>query len=85
MPVILASGAQLTLNADGSMVYDPNGQFEYLDVGETDTDSFTYTVSDGNGGTDTATVTITISGSEDASVIGGTATFVAASGHKRPS
>ncbi len=70
-PVILASGARLTLNADGSMVYDPNGQFEYLDVGETATDTFTYTVSDGISATDSATVTITIDGAEDAAVIGG--------------
>ena len=64
--VTLASGAQLTLNADGSLAYDPNGQFEHLDVGETATDTFSYTVYDGNGETDSATVTITIQGEEDA-------------------
>jgi len=42
--------------------YDPNGQFDDLEAGDTATDTFTYTVSDGNGGTDTATVTITVSG-----------------------
>ncbi len=73
-PVLLASGAQLTLNADGSMLYDPNGQFEHLDVGETATDTFTYRVGDGNGGSNTGSVTITINGAEDASVIGGTNT-----------
>jgi VCBS repeat-containing protein len=61
----LASGALLTLNADGSYSYDPNGAFEALNDGETDTDTFTYTVSDGNGGTDTAEVTITINGETD--------------------
>jgi VCBS repeat-containing protein len=61
----LASGALLTLNADGSYNYDPNRAFEELNEGETDTDSFTYTVSDGNGGTDTATVEITINGVTD--------------------
>ncbi|WP_370336621.1 beta strand repeat-containing protein [Parvularcula marina] len=55
----------VTNNGDGTFAYDPNGQFEYLAVGETATDSFTYTVSDGNGGTDTATVTITITGVND--------------------
>ena len=63
--ITLASGALLTLNADGSYDYDPNGQFETLGVGQTDTDSFSYTLSDGQGGTDTATVTITITGTND--------------------
>ncbi len=50
--VALPSGALLTLNADGTFVYDPNGQFDFLDSGGmlTLTDSFSYTVSDGNGG-----------------------------------
>ena len=63
--VTLGSGALLTLNADGSYNYDPNGQFEALNDGETDTDSFTYTTADGNGGTDTATVNVTIDGVTD--------------------
>ena len=63
--VILASGARLTLNADGSFAYDPNGQFEHLTAGQIATDTFSYTVDDSNGGTDTATVTITISGAND--------------------
>ncbi len=68
VPTALASGALLTLNADGSYAYNPNGQFESLAVGESTTDSFTYTVSDGNGGTDTLTATITINGVNDAPV-----------------
>ncbi len=66
--VTLASGALITVNADGSFDYDANGQFESLGVGQTTTDSFTYTVSDGNG-TDTATVEITVSGVNDAPVV----------------
>jgi VCBS repeat-containing protein len=58
----------LTLNANGTYSYDPNGQFEGLAVGETANDTFTYTISDGTGGTDTATVTITINGANDAPV-----------------
>ncbi|AFZ44988.1 Endonuclease/exonuclease/phosphatase [Halothece sp. PCC 7418] len=58
--IALESGALLTLNENGSFDYDPNGQFEDLDGGDTESDSFTYTVSDGNGNSDTATVTITI-------------------------
>jgi VCBS repeat-containing protein len=64
--IALASGALLTLNADGSYTYDPNGQFESLGVGDDGADSFTYTISDGNGGSDTATVNITITGVNDA-------------------
>ncbi|MFO1068842.1 MAG: Ig-like domain-containing protein [Geminicoccaceae bacterium] len=58
----LASGARLTLAADGTYTYDPNGAFDGLGNGDSDTDSFTYTISDGRGGTDTATVTVTIDG-----------------------
>ena len=55
----------VTDNGDGTITYDPNGQFEALNDGDQATDSFAYTVSDGNGGTDTATVTITINGITD--------------------
>jgi VCBS repeat-containing protein len=58
-------GAVTAWDADGSFTYEPNGQFEYLQAGNSTTDSFTYTISDGNGGTDTATVTITINGVND--------------------
>jgi VCBS repeat-containing protein len=51
--------------ADGSFTYDPNGQFESLEAGNSTTDSFTYTVTDDYGITDTATVTITINGVSD--------------------
>jgi len=57
----LPSGALLTLNADGSYVYDPNGKFDALQAGQTANDTFTYTAR-GSSITDTATVTITVSG-----------------------
>jgi VCBS repeat-containing protein len=66
--IALSSGALVTLNANGSFEYDPNGAFENLAVGEQAVDTYTYTVSDGNGGTDTATVSITITGVNDAPV-----------------
>ncbi|MBG1241160.1 beta strand repeat-containing protein [Nostoc sp. NZL] len=66
--ITLASGALLTLNADGTYNYNPNGKFESLAVGATASDSFDYTISDGNGGTDTASVTVTINGVNDAPV-----------------
>ncbi|MDF1752924.1 MAG: Ig-like domain-containing protein [Verrucomicrobiales bacterium] len=63
----LGSGAEVTLNSDGTIDYDPNDQFE-LSLGETAVDSFTYQISDGNGGFDTATATVTINGENDAPV-----------------
>jgi VCBS repeat-containing protein len=60
--VTLASGAVLTLNADGSFAYETNGAFDDLAMGETATDGFSYTVSDGNGGVDTAVASIEIIG-----------------------
>jgi len=65
MQITLASGALLTLNANGAFIYDPNGQFESLALGASDTDSFTYRLADDGGGEDTATVTITINGAND--------------------
>jgi len=62
--IVLASGAELTLRADGTFDYDPNGQFDTLPgpasgaSNLTDTDSFTYTLVNGN----EVTVTITITG-----------------------
>jgi Ca2+-binding RTX toxin-like protein len=55
-----------TIDVDGTIIYNPNGKFEYLAEGSTATDSFTYTISDGNGGFDTETVTVTITGQNDA-------------------
>jgi len=58
----LASGALLTVNADGSYTYDPNGAFNYLASGQSATDNFTYTATDALGTrSNTATVSITIS------------------------
>jgi VCBS repeat-containing protein len=58
----LASGALLTVNADGSYTYNPNGAFNSLASGQSATDSFTYTATDALGTrSNTATVSITIS------------------------
>jgi len=62
--IILASGARLILNPDGSFSYDPNGKFNSLVPVESGAanvfaiDSFTYTLN----GADTATVTIGLNG-----------------------
>ena len=61
-PITLASGAKLTINADGSFQYDQNGSFTHLSAGQTVNDIFTYTISDGRLGFDTSSVCMTISG-----------------------
>jgi large repetitive protein len=67
--ITLASGALLTVNANGSYSYDPNGKFESLAVGQEDTYSFNYVIADSHGATsDIATVALTITGVNDAPV-----------------
>ncbi|MEA3036794.1 MAG: hypothetical protein QOH04_2571 [Sphingomonadales bacterium] len=65
--ITLPSGAKLTLNANGTFSYDPNGAYNHLtntaggETGASNTqgsDSFTYTLQGGN----TTTVTVTIAG-----------------------
>ena len=45
-PVSTAAGALVTVNGDGSFVYDPNGKFDVLSPGEADVDTFTYEIAD---------------------------------------
>ncbi len=67
--IVLASGALLTLNANGTFSYDPNHAFDSLaaagsgSANTTATDSFTYTVTGGM--VETATVTILGADSND--------------------
>ena len=63
--ITLDSGAELTLNTDGSYVYNPNESFEGLDGEESDTDAFTYTISANSGTSSPATVTVDIDGVND--------------------
>jgi VCBS repeat-containing protein len=58
----------VSINANGTVHYDPNGQFQSLTAGQTATDAFAYTVSDGYL-TATGTVTVTINGVNDPPVI----------------
>lgn len=54
--IALASGALLTVNGDGTYLYDPNNAFA-----ATDTDSFTYEITDNHGlASNVATVTINV-------------------------
>ena len=70
----LASGGLLTINADGTFTYDPNGQFEHLSIGDIVQDTFTYTLTDEHGESADATVTLNILGLNDAATIGGDVT-----------
>ncbi len=72
MAIAGANGGLFTINADGTFTFDANGDFEMLDVGETDTTTITYQISDGEGGFDTATVTVTVTGQNDAPIVTGT-------------
>src|SRR5262249_44826327 len=60
--VDLAGGGKAKVNADGSVTFDPDGDFSHLSLGQTATTSFTYQVKDSAGLTDTATPTITVTG-----------------------
>ena len=63
--ITLASGALLTVNADGCLSYDPNGKFDGLTDFQRATDGFTYTITDEHGATATTTATISIQGKND--------------------
>jgi len=63
--VVLPSGALLTVQASGAVVYNPNGRFESLALGATATDTFTYNIRDAVGNTASATVSVTIQGRND--------------------
>ena len=68
--VRLASGASVTITADGTVEIDPGSMTEELAQGEISTELVTYTVSDGEGGEATATVSITIEGRNDIPIAG---------------
>jgi VCBS repeat-containing protein len=64
-----ATKGKVTVNADGTITYDPNGQFASLTNQQTATDTFTYTVTDGTQDSSPATVTVTVTGATDAPVV----------------
>ena len=66
--IALTSGAQLTVNPNGTFTYNPNGAFDATVDGGSANDSFTYTLSDGSLNSNQATVTINITGLNDAPV-----------------
>ena len=62
VPVNGEGGGIFTISADGSLSFDPNGDFEGLNDGESSDTMVTYTIDDGNGGTSAADVIITVMG-----------------------
>ncbi|MDR1959497.1 MAG: tandem-95 repeat protein [Planctomycetaceae bacterium] len=68
--VTLASGAEVRLDADGNLYYDPKDTFVSLPEGESAGDQFTYQVADVNGELSEASfVTVEITGENDAPVV----------------
>lgn len=72
VPVVLPSGALLTMNSDGTFDYDPNGAFAFVPLGASATDSFSYTASDDGGEGSEGEVTVTVSGVDSADTFYGT-------------
>lgn len=60
--ITLPSGALVTLNLDGSLVYNPNAQFDSLNDGEEKVDTFSYSISNGVDSFSTASVSINVEG-----------------------
>ncbi|MDE0937523.1 MAG: DUF4347 domain-containing protein, partial [Mariniblastus sp.] len=59
------NNATISMQPDGSFVYDPGENFDYLTGTETTTDTFNYTVTDNVGNSETTTVSVQISGQND--------------------
>tara|TARA_Y100001933_G_scaffold265265_1_gene338741 strand:- start:956 stop:3265 length:2310 start_codon:yes stop_codon:yes gene_type:complete len=63
--VVSHLGVGLTVNADGTIAYDPTGQFATLLTGQRVRDHFSYTVSDPFGNTDTVRVFVNVTGAAE--------------------
>jgi VCBS repeat-containing protein len=61
----------------GTILYDPNGAFASLAIGQTAVDHFTYSVVDNNGASSSQTASVTIIGQNDAPVAAADAVTVA--------
>ncbi|MBR9754013.1 MAG: tandem-95 repeat protein, partial [Gammaproteobacteria bacterium] len=64
--VAMAGGGTVTIAEDGSYVFAPGTDFDYLAEGETATTTVAYTVIDDNGAESSNTLTITVTGTNDA-------------------
>jgi len=68
VPIALASGSTITVNADNTVTYTPAADLESLSAGEVLQESFDYTITDDNGGQSTATATIVVTGTNAAPI-----------------
>ena len=57
-----SQGGQFVINADGTATFDTNGEFGFLDPGESQTTSVTYTVTGINGESASTTVSVEVQG-----------------------
>ncbi len=67
LTIALTAPARGTLDnhADGTITFDPNGEFDDLDLGDSVDVTFTYQIEDSDGLTDSALVTVTVDGVND--------------------
>lgn len=72
--VTLASGARISVNADGTINYIPGAAQLTLAQGEVFVDSFTYVIRMANGALSSAKATVKTTGINDPAVFGGNAT-----------
>ncbi len=61
-----SNGGRFVVSANGSYLFYPRTDFDYLAVGESINTSIQYTLRDAQGATSTATLAITVSGTNDA-------------------
>jgi VCBS repeat-containing protein len=59
----------VTVNGDGTVTYDPNGQFDSLGPNQTAHDTFKYKATDGHVDSNAATVDVTVTGANNAPVV----------------
>ncbi len=69
-PIAGDMGGLFTINTDGTVDFDANGDFDALGQGVSQDTSVTYTIVDGNGAADTAAITFTVTGKSDGTVQG---------------
>jgi hypothetical protein len=62
----VVGGGLYTLTEDGSLTFDPNGEYEYLSVGQSVTRTISFSIVDDDGGTSIETVFVTVNGVNDA-------------------
>ncbi|MDZ7708511.1 MAG: VCBS domain-containing protein [Trueperaceae bacterium] len=70
-----SDGGTFLIASTGELTFDPDGDFERLDVGDSVETRMVYTVSDGESGARSATVIVTVTGVDDAPVVSGTYDF----------